>query len=493
MLPSTGQEAIADKDWKQSMDQEIKSLTDNGTWTLEELPRGRKAMKTKWAYKIKRDSAGIQTKLKSRLNACGYSQVSGTDYDETYAPVGSKCLLRSFLAIAAYLDYEVQQIDFDSAFLNGKLDHELYMHQPGGYSDGTGRVCKLQKSIYGLKQAAIVWYDTLQKLLSENGYEPSTRESCLFLLKPGRTGPAWIYVYVDDLLIIGPKGSCTQLAKNLSAKFKTKELGDAEFCLGIKITRNKKGILLTQKAFADAMVKDMMDVTIKAKRTYTAMPMNRVSEEADDDLLDDPSRYRSLVGAIGYLANTTRPDLSVAFSALGSSMKSPTKKSWKLAQHCLGYIKETADIGLFYRVRAKDEEMESFEDGLEIYSDSDWAGSSNNNRRSRSGSHVLLFGGTIDWKSKLQSVISLSSTEAEYYAAIQTSKMALYLRVLFYEMQKGKIKISDRSLELQLPPLKIWMDNQLAMAQICSAEVREASKHIQVRITGLRKLPDQGI
>ena len=338
MLPSTWQEAMADEDWKQSMDQEIKSLTDNGTWTLEELPRGRKAMKTKWAYKIKRDSAGIQTKLKSRLNACGYSQVSGTDYDETYAPVGSKCLLRSLLAIAAYLDYEVQQIDFDSAFLNGKLDHELYMHQPGGYSDKTGRVCKLQKSIYGLKQAAIVWYDTLQELLSENGYEPSTRESCLFLLKPGRTGTAWIYVYVDDLLIIGPKGSCTQLAKNLSAKFKTKELGEAEFCLGIKITRNKKGILLTQKAFADAMVKDMMDVTIKAKRTYTAIPMNRVSEEADDDLLDDPSRYRSLVGAIGYLANTTRPDLSVAFSVLGSSMKSPTKKSWKLAQHCLGYI-----------------------------------------------------------------------------------------------------------------------------------------------------------
>ena len=93
MLPSTWQEAMADEDWKQSMDQEIKSLTDNGIWTLEELPRGRKAMKTKWAYKIKRDSAGIQTKLKSRLNACGYSQVSGTDYDETYAPVGSKCLL----------------------------------------------------------------------------------------------------------------------------------------------------------------------------------------------------------------------------------------------------------------------------------------------------------------------------------------------------------------------------------------------------------------
>ena len=400
--PMTWQEAMKEDKWKDSMRQEIKALKDNKVWIMVQLPHGRRTMKTKWAYKIKRNSGGEITKLKSRLNACGYSQKEGLDYESTYAPVGSKCLLRTLLAIATYRDYEIKQVDFDSAFLNGKLEHELYMDQPGGFHDGTSRVCKLEKSIYGLKQAASVWYKTLKDLLDKLQFEPSTKDSCLFLRKSGKTrGPEWIFVYVDDLLIIGERGSCAETSIELAKIFKTKDLGNAEFILGIKVTRSKAGMLLNQRAFAEALVDTNMDKALN-RSSKSALPINQDSNPMDDEALTvpDSSTYRSIVGATGYLANTTRPDLSVAFSILGTYVCQPTNKSWRLAQCCLTYIHETLDLGLMFRTRdPKSSEVTKLENELKIYSDSDWAGNTGSvstHRRSRSGTHVTLYGGTID-------------------------------------------------------------------------------------------------
>ena len=171
-------------------------------------------------------------------------------------------------------------------------------------------------------------------------------------------------------------------------------------------------MLLNQKAFAKALVESNMDKTLN-RSSKSALTINQDSETNDDEELPTSvsSTYRSIIGAIGYLANTTRPDLLIVFSILGMYVCKPTNKSWRLAQYCLSYIKETLDLGLMFKTKdQRSSEVTKMESELKTESVS-------THRNLRSGTHVTLYGGTIDWKFKLQSVISLSSTEAEYYAA----------------------------------------------------------------------------
>ena len=123
-------------------------------------PQGRKIVKNKWVYKIKSDG-----RLKSRLVAKGFTQVAGRDFDETWSPVGRKASLKLLISHTLRHDWSWKQMDVDTAFLNSDLKEEIYMQQPEGYDDGTGRVCQLLKSIYGLKQASRAWYDTLREFL----------------------------------------------------------------------------------------------------------------------------------------------------------------------------------------------------------------------------------------------------------------------------------------------------------------------------------------
>jgi hypothetical protein len=391
--PTTWQEAIQHPLWKKSMDDEIESLTERGTWRLEHLPKGRKAMKTKWAFRAKRDSSGKIYKLKSRLNACGYSQVFGVDFIESFAPVGNRATMRLLVALAAFLGWNIRQIDFDAAFLNGDLEETLFMQQPHGYNDGSGRACRLLKSIYGLKQAAAVWYKALSRLLIDCGYEPSTKDPCLFLRSSDSCGPAWIYVYVDDLLITGPKGT-DEFVKLLSSRYDVKDLGEAEFILGVKTKRNKRGIHLSQQAFSEQLCNEFLENKLKSVKT--SLPMELNAPEQDQKLDEELAiRFRSAAGAVGYLATMTRPDISVTFSVLGSYLKEPTVNSWKLLQHTLGYIWHSRHQGLFYR-SAEDGEYDGSQDFsqfMRVFSDSDWAGKNNAKRRSRSGFHMLIFGG----------------------------------------------------------------------------------------------------
>ncbi|CAI7863766.1 unnamed protein product [Closterium sp. NIES-53] len=186
--PATLKEALESSDaeeWKKAMESELKSIEENGTWELVELPEGRKAITSKWLFKIKSDADGKIERYKSRLVAKGYQKKEKVDYKELFAPVVKLTTLRTLLAGAAINGWVVKQMDVTTAFLNGVLEEEIFMAQPEGFDDGSGRVLRLKKAIYGLKQAPRQWYLKLRGVLEEIGFTPSTADHSLFMLGEG--------------------------------------------------------------------------------------------------------------------------------------------------------------------------------------------------------------------------------------------------------------------------------------------------------------------
>ncbi|CAI5963826.1 unnamed protein product [Closterium sp. NIES-65] len=204
--PATLKEALESSDaeeWKKAMESELKSIEENDTFELVELPEGRTAITSKWLFKIKSDADGKIERYKSRLVAKGYQQKEKVDFKELFAPVVKTTTLRTLFAGAAIKGWVVKQMDIVTTFLNGILEEEIFMAQPEGFDDGSGRVWKLKKALYGLKQAPRQWYMKLRKVLEGIGFTPSTADHSLFMLGEGEHR-SFMVVYVDDILIFSP-------------------------------------------------------------------------------------------------------------------------------------------------------------------------------------------------------------------------------------------------------------------------------------------------
>ncbi|KAJ9516321.1 hypothetical protein QJQ45_001055 [Haematococcus lacustris] len=216
--------------WREAMHAELASLHANGTWTLVERPPGARVLPTKWVLKIKRDATGAIEKFKARLVAKGFMQVSGVDVGDVYAPVSKHITLRALLALAAARDMEVHQIDVEAAFLNGTLqpDEVIHIQQLEGFEEGSlNTVCRLQKALYGLRQAPRAWHAKLKQELEGMGFLASESDPALFML-PRPSGTVYLLVYVDDCLLCTEKGDFDSLnfvKQRLSSVFGIKDLG----------------------------------------------------------------------------------------------------------------------------------------------------------------------------------------------------------------------------------------------------------------------------
>ena len=212
-------------------------MYENKVWTLERLPEGCKAIQNKWIFKKKTDADGNVTVYKARLVAKGFSQVPGVDYDETFSPVAMLKSVRIMLAIAAFFDYEIWQMDVKTAFLNVFLKEELYMMQPEGFVDpkNANKVCKLQRSIYGLVQASRSWNKRFDEVIKAFGFIQVVGESCIYKKVSG-SSVAFLILYVDDILLIGNNVEFLESIKDyLNKSFSMKDLGEAAYILHIKI------------------------------------------------------------------------------------------------------------------------------------------------------------------------------------------------------------------------------------------------------------------
>ena len=262
------------KVWKIAMDKKIKQLNDNRTWTLCELPKNRKAIGNKWVFKTKLNSDGTIEREKARLCAQGFSQVPYVDFVETFAPVMMYKSLRILLAISTIKSYEIKHLDVQTAFLNATLKEEVYMKQPIDYElkskDGKDLVCKLNKSIYGLKQASNEWNREVSITIESSGFTRCKSDTCVYW-KPVSNGNIIILaIFVDDIIVIHSRednDEWNKLKQNFEQKYKVKDNTNSNFLLGTKIERGNKSMRITQELQIAKTLKQFDMENCKAKGT----------------------------------------------------------------------------------------------------------------------------------------------------------------------------------------------------------------------------------
>ncbi|CAI7914827.1 unnamed protein product [Closterium sp. NIES-54] len=240
--PASMDEALAGDDreaWLASREDDFKSHMENETWTLTNLPPGRKALDCTWVLCVKTDAEGKLERRKTRLVIKGFQQREGIHFQDVFAPIAKAPTLRVLLAAAVVCGWKVEQMDVKTAFLYGVVDEEIYMKQPEGYDDGSGRICRLNKAIYGLKQAPRCWYARLVEGLEALGFKVSGCDESLFTTE-GEEEKVFLLVYVDDILLFSPSlERIKEVQGNLKETFQCKALGPVGYYLGLHVERDE--------------------------------------------------------------------------------------------------------------------------------------------------------------------------------------------------------------------------------------------------------------
>ena len=463
--------------WFHAMEEELKSMDQNQVWDLVELPKGCKRVECKWVFKTKRDSIGNIERYKARLVAKGFTQKDGIDYKETFSPVSKKDSLRIIMAVVAHYDLELHQMDVKTVFLNGNLEEEIYMDQPEGFSvkGKEHMVCKLKKSIYGLKQASRQWYLKFNDTITSFGFQENTVDRCIYMKVSGSKF-IFLVLYVDDtLLATNDLGLLHQTKKYLSQNFEMKDMGEATYVIGIEIFHDRsQGLLgLSQKTYINKILERFnMEkcsagvVPIQKGDKFNAMqcPKNELER---GQMRNIP--YASVVGSLMYAQTCTRPDISFAVRMLGRYQSNPGLDHWKAAKKILRYLQGTINHMLTYKRS----------DHLKVigYSDSDFAGCVDT-RKSTFGYLFLLAEGAISWKSAKQSVIAASTMEAEFVACFEATIHGLWLRNFI-----SGLRIVDSIAR----PLKIYCDNSAAVFFSKNDKYSKGAKHMEIKYFAVKE------
>ncbi|CAL9004938.1 unnamed protein product, partial [Prunus brigantina] len=343
--PSSFAEAASDPNWRRAMHEELQALHANGTWTLTTLPPGKAPIDCKWVYKLKYNSDGAIERYKARLVAKGYTQAAGIDYHDTFSPTAKMITVRCLLALAASQSWSLHQLDVNNAFLHGDLHEEIYMSPPPGLRrQGENLVCRLHKSLYGLKQASRQWFAKFTTAILSAGFQQSKADYSLFTRKSGTSFTA-LLIYVDDIVITGNDVRAIDSLKSfLRDHFRIKDLGELKYFLGIEVSRSQRGIYISQRKYALEILKDYGFLGARP----IAFPMDDTKLSDRGELLKDPEKYRRLVGRLIYLT-ITRPDITYSVHVLSRFMHEPRVPHMDAALRVVRYLKSTPGQGLLFR------------------------------------------------------------------------------------------------------------------------------------------------
>jgi hypothetical protein len=410
--------------WSVAYHEELEALRRREVFgPLMDLPKGKKAIGTRWVHAVKSDG-----RKKARLVAQGFTQQEGVDFDEVFSPVVRFETVRVMLALAALEDCHISAVDVRNAYLYGRLDEELYVRQPEGFKipGQEYKVRRLLHTLYGLKQAGLVWWRELAKsMVEELGFKAINSDAGVYVY--GRNGQFVIaLVYVDNGLFLGPN---RRFVKEIKAKFmkrwECRDLGDAKEYLGMRITRTGNTIAIDQCAYLDKLLEHCG--MQNANPAPTPLPGGYIPApnqgEANTELR---RRFQVVIGSLLYLMIGTRSDISYAVTKLAQYSANPSQEHLNAALHICRYLVGTREYKLVYNGKQQG--------GLIAYANSDWNTDPNNGRRPQTGFFLQLAGGAVTWTSRTQKTVALSSTEAEYYALSDTSCQLAWIRNLFEEI-----------------------------------------------------------
>ncbi|GJT18565.1 retrotransposon protein, putative, ty1-copia subclass [Tanacetum coccineum] len=423
---------IESRKWLAAMNVEMQSMKDNDVWELVEPPPNAKTVGHKWLFKKK------------------------TDMDDIRA-------IRILIAIAAFYDYEIWQMDVKTDFLNGHLSEEVYMTQPEGFVNPKypDHVCKLKRSIYGLKQASRQWNKRFDDEIKKFDFTQNRDEPCVYQKASG-SYVTFLILYVDDILIMGNNIPMLQDVKSyLGRCFAMKDLGEAAYILGIKIyrDRSKRLISLCQSAYIEKILKRY---SLENSKRGT-IPMQEKLKLSKSNGASTPAKmrhmsnvpYASAVGSIMYAVRCTRPDVAFAQNITSRFQQNPGELHWTTVKNILkvscytdaGYLTDADDL------------------------------------RSQTGYVFVLNGGAVDWKSTKQSFFVTSSTDAEYIAAFDASKEAVWIRKFIYGL--NVVPTIEE-------PITMYCDNTEAIAIAKDHRVTKGERHFRAKVDYLRETIDLG-
>eukprot|EP00253_Pinus_taeda_P030085 PITA_30085 len=461
--------------WKAAMKEEMMALSKNGTWDLVELPKGRKTVGCKWVFKLKRGVNDTEDRYKARLVAKGFSQKASIDFHEIFSLVVKIVSIRIVLALVALFDLELQQLDVKTAFLHSDLDEEIYMEQPEGFVQHRNAkfVCRLKKSLYGLKQSPRQWYKKFDSFMLSQKYVRSEYDHCVYFKQLNNGMFIILVLYVDDMLLASKSiEEINRLKTQMARTFDMKDLGAARQILGMEIFRDRSNgkLWLSQQKYVEKILlrfgmNNVKPVSIPlASHFKLSSSLCPNTDEEKDYMSRIP--YANVVGCLMYAMVCTRPDISHAVGVVSRYMANPGKEHWSAVKWVLRYLRGTSNYCISYNKSSE------FVCG---YVDSDFAGDLDK-RRSTSGYVFTLAGGAISWMSKLQNIVALSTTEAEYIAASHACKEAVWLKGLLGEF--GRLQDN----------IRLLCDSQSAIHLAKNPAYHSKSKHIPIKYHFVRQV-----
>jgi hypothetical protein len=497
--------------WLVSITDELNALIQNGVIVVCDKPTHKKLLPLKWVWKIKRDEMNRPIKLKSRIVVKGFKQKLYEDYWETFSPVVKFKTIKMLMALTPDYNFYVHQLDFSNAFLNATLEEEIYIPIPPELAlaaksinnavtniDAKTKCFKLAKALYGLKQAPFRWHQTLSNTLTELGYTVSQVDSCIYIkFVSGVNEPIIISCYVDDLLVFTTSRTINIWLTDkqyIKSKYKIDDIGVAKFILKMRLSSGNGYVKIDQQGYVINLLTSYNMINSNPSSNPGMVSINL----SDPELFTDPNialtpeahnLYRSIIGSLLYLSNTTRIDIAFCVNLLARFVHKPTSKHLKAAMQVLRYLNGTQDLGLFYTNAVNDltKAGDNISSGnviqLTAYADSDWGGDKIS-RASTSGYVILCNGKPFHWSSNRQHCISQSTAEAEYIALNGCAREVVWCNKLLRELLPHSF---------HHVPL-IYTDNEAAVHWTVNDDAyHHNTKHIDLKYKFVRQLYHDGI
>ena len=409
----------------------------------------------KWVYSWKVNELGHAVRAKAPLVVRGFAQREGIDLFETISPCPSVASIRLLAAIACEFGWDLCHCDAEQAFDQSKLDEVVLIRLHPGCGELFGKVFKLERSLYCLRQSSRTWHNHLMRGLKCLGFESCAAEACVMRLVEDSVVVMVVVVHVDDIFSIGLRSRCDKFGVDPNRYVPITNLGELRWYAGCRFSRDAilGTMTMSQQAVAEKIVAKFGVTQNKEKPMVVGLKLKQF--DADEPDVEEP--FQSLVGHLMGLANQTRPDIRNAVRAVARYLHAPKRLHWQATMHVLRYVRFTSSFEItFQRGMVGGDRME-------LFVDSDFA-SKATDRRSVSGAVVMYL-------CRTQKSVALSSMEAEYVAMADRMKEAIFLRYLWSFM------FPDRDVGCTL----IHEDNVSAIHLACNPATTPNSKHIDIR------------